>query len=87
MLLGSSRVTPIHIPPLFLCLAWDLMAHSREWCGQVMGVCSCGGRDTKVNVQISGQLYAHVKQESCIHLHYGLNYLEYMYMHCSVSVW
>jgi len=40
------------------------------------------GKGHKVNVQISGQLYAHVKQESCIHLHYGLNYLEYMYMHC-----
>ena len=41
VLLGSSHVTPIHIPPLFRRLAWDLMAHSREWRGQVMGMCCC----------------------------------------------
>jgi len=41
VLLGSSHVTPIHIPPLFRHLAWDLMAHSREWHGQVIGMCCC----------------------------------------------
>ena len=37
---GSSYVTPIHIHihPQFWCLAWDLMAHSCECCGEVMGV-------------------------------------------------